>query len=282
MSKDYNKVLNIYNKLPKEQQLYVAPSGKFVDSPRLLDRYILEKQKGFIEAYKTDNPDEAFVTLAVDPSFRGQGLGKKLINESLLRLKDKGIKNIIYKVDNDNKASKTLAEYFNSNPEETTDAYSLYKIPVLNNTDATKDLFYAPIIKDVISQYNKQGYNLSDTNFNLDYIPRYNNDKPAYDFKLPSGGSYISKTGDVILHPNIKHVMSAYGIKDKPIESFAKQLIAHELAHKIDHKYLTNSNRQDILNEALNNKFTTSYLKLVSDKNKNKEILAEYLSRKLL
>lgn len=282
MSKDYKKVLNIYNKLPKEQQLYVAPSGKFVDSPRLLDRYILEKQKGFIEAYKTDNPDEAFVTLAVDPSFRGQGLGKKLINESLLRLKDKGIKNIIYKVDNGNKASKTLAEYFNSNPEEITDEYSLYKIPVLNNTDATKDLFYAPIIKDVIRQYNKQGYNLSDTNFNLDYIPRYNNDKPAYDFKLPAGGSYISKTGDVILHPNIKHVMSTYGIKNKSTESFAKQLIAHELAHKIDHNYLTNSNRQAILNEALNNKFTTSYLNLVSDKNKNKEILAEYLSRKLL
>ena len=280
MSRDYKKVLNIYNKLPKEQQLYVAPSGKFVDSPRLLDRYILEKQKGFIEAYKTSNPSEAFVTLAVSPEFRGKGLGKKLINESLLRLKDKGIKNIIYKVDNKNKASKALAEYFNSNPEEVTDKYSLYKIPVLNNTDATKDLFYAPIIKDVIGQYNKQGYNLSDTNFNLDYIPRYNNDKPAYDFKLPSGGSYVSKTGDIILHPNIEHVMSSYGIKDKPIESFAKQLIAHELAHKIDHNYLTNSDRQVILNKALNDKFTTSYLKLVSDKNKNKEILAEYLSRK--
>ena len=282
MNKDYKKVLNIYNKLPKEQQLYVAPSGKFVDSPHLLDRYILEKQKGFIEAYKTSNPSEAFVTLAVAPEFRGQGLGKQLINESLSRLKDKGIKNIIYKVDNKNKASKTLAEDFNSNAEEITDEYSLYKIPVLNNTDANKDLFYAPIIKDVIRQYNKQGYNLSDTNFNLDYIPRYNNDKPAYDFKLPSGGSYVSKTGDIILHPNIEHVMSAYGIKDKSAESFAKQLIAHELAHKIDHNYLTNSDRQAILNEALNNKFTTSYLKLVSDKNKNKEILAEYLSRKLL
>lgn len=280
MSKGYKEVLNIYNKLPKVQQLFVAPSGNFVDSPRLLDRYILEKQKGFIEAYKTDNPDEAFVTLAVDPEFRGKGLGKKLINESLSRLKDKGIKNVIYKVDNKNKASKALAEYFNSNPEEITDEYSLYKIPVLNNTDANKDLFYAPIIKDVIRQYNKQGYNLSDTNFNLDYIPRYNNDKPAYDFKLPSGGSYVSKTGDIILHPDIEHVMSAYGITDKSAESFAKQLIAHELAHKIDHKHLTEKERQDILDEALNNEFTTSYLKLVSDKNKNKEILAEYLSRK--
>ena len=74
--------------------------------------------------------------------------------------------------------------------------------------------------------------------------------------------------------------MSTYGIKNKSTESFAKQLIAHELAHKIDHNYLTNSNRQAILNEALNNKFTTSYLNIVSDKNKNKEILAEYLSRK--
>jgi hypothetical protein len=65
MSKGYKQVLDIYNKLPKEQQLYVAPSGKFVDSPRLLDRYVLEKQKGFIEAYKTSSPEEAFVTLAV-------------------------------------------------------------------------------------------------------------------------------------------------------------------------------------------------------------------------
>lgn len=282
MSKDYNKVLSIYNKLPKEQQLYVAPSGRFVDSPRILDRYILEKQKGFIEAYKTDNPSEAFVTLAVSPEFRGQGLGKKLINESLLRLKDKGIKNIIYKVDNKNKASKALAQYFNSEPEEVTEDYSIYKIPVLNNTDASKDLFYSPIIKDVIEQYNKQGYNLSDTDFNLDYIPRYNNNKPAYNFNLPSGGSYISKTGDVILHPNINHVMNSYGIKDKDPESFARQLIAHELAHKVDDKYLTNSKRQSILNEALNNKFNTPYLEMVSGKNKNKELLAEYLSRKLL
>jgi GNAT superfamily N-acetyltransferase len=88
MNKDYKKVLNIYNKLPKEQQLYVAPSGKFVDSPHLLDRYILERQKGFIEAYKTANPSEAFITLAVAPEFRGKGLGKKLINESLSRLKN--------------------------------------------------------------------------------------------------------------------------------------------------------------------------------------------------
>lgn len=282
MSKGYKQVLDIYNKLPKEQQLYVAPSGKFVDSPRLLDRYILEKQKGFIEAYKTSSPEEAFVTLAVQPEFRGQGLGKKLINESLLRLNDKGIKNIIYKVDNNNKASKSLAQYFNSEPDEVTKDYSIYKIPVINNQDASKDAFYAPIIKDVIKQYNRQGYNLSDTNFNLDYIPRYSNDKPAYEFNLPAGGSYVSKTGDVVLHPNISHVMSKYQVKDKSPESFAKQLIAHELAHKIDDKYLTNSERQGILDEALNNKFTTPYLKLVSDKNKNKEILAEYLSRKLL
>ena len=45
MSEGYKEVLNIYNKLPQEQQQYVAPSGKFVDSPRLLDRYILEKQR---------------------------------------------------------------------------------------------------------------------------------------------------------------------------------------------------------------------------------------------
>lgn len=282
MSKGYKQVLDIYNKLPKEQQLYVAPSGKFVDSPRLLDRYILEKQKGFIESYKTSNPEEAFVTLAVSPEFRGQGLGKKLINESLLRLNDKGIKNIIYKVDNNNKASKSLAQYFNSEPDEVTNDYSIYKIPVINNQDASKDVFYAPIIKDVIKQYNRQGYNLSDTNFNLDYIPRYSNDKPAYEFNLPAGGSYVSKTGDVVLHPNISHVMSMYQVKDKSPESFAKQLIAHELAHKIDDKYLTNSERQGILDEALNNKFTTPYLKMVSDKNKNKEILAEYLSRNLL
>lgn len=279
MSKGYKKVLDIYNKLPKEQQLYVAPSGTFVDSPKLLDRYVLEKQKGFIESYSTQNPEEAFITLAVDPEFRGKGLGKRLVNESLNRLKNKGIKNILYKVDNENKASKALAEYFTSVPSEVTDTYSLYKIPVIKNQDASKNLFYAPIIKDVIERYNKQGYNLSDTNFNLDYIPRYNNNKPAYSFNLPAGGSYISETGDVILHPNINHVMNAYGIKDKDPESFARQLIAHELAHKIDDKYLTNNKRQSILDEALTNKFNTPYLEMVSDK--NKELLAEYISSKL-
>ena len=281
MSKGYKKVLDIYNKLPKEQQLYVAPSGKFVDSPRLLDRYVLEKQKGFIEAYSTQNPEEAFITLAVDPEFRGKGLGKRLVNESLNRLKNKGIKNILYKVDNENKASKNLAGYFTSIPSEVTDTHSLYKIPVIENQDASKNLFYQSIIKDVINSYLKQRYNLSDTKFNLDYIPHYSNNKLAYDLKLPAGGSYISKTGDIILHPDIKHVMKTYNVNNTTPEQFAKKLIAHELAHKIDDKYLTDNERQSIIDEALLNKFNTPYLELVSDKNKNKELVAEYISSKL-
>lgn len=281
MSKNYKKVLDIYNKLPKEQQLYVAPSGKFVDSPHLLDRYILERQKGFIEAYKTANPSEAFITLAVAPEFRGQGLGKKLINESLSRLKDKGIKNIIYKVDNANQSSKNLVEYFSQDIIDKGDNYTTYKIPIINNTNAYADKFYSPLIKDVLNKYKTHGIDLSDTQFELSYIPKYTNNKSAYNLRLPSGGSYIASTGKVQLHPNIYHVINTYGISDKNAEQFAKHLVAHELAHKIDYEYLNTSKRNSILNEAKLNKFTTKYLDMVDQRYKDKELLAEYLSYKL-
>lgn len=281
MSKNYKKVLDIYNKLPKEEQLYVAPSGKFVDSPHLLDRYILERQKGFIEAYKTSNPSEAFVTLAVDPKFRGQGLGKKLIDNSLRRLKNKGIKNIIYKINNANQTSKNLVEYFSKDIIDNGGDYTTYKIPIINNTNAYEDKFYSPVIKDVLNKYKNYGIDLSDTQFELGYIPKYTNNKSAYNLRLPSGGSYIASTGKVQLHPNIYHVINTYGISDKNAEQFAKHLVAHELAHKIDNEYLNTSKRNSILNEAKLNKFTTKYLDMVDQKYKDKELLAEYLSYKL-
>lgn len=282
MSKDYNKVIDIYNKLPKSQQLMVAPNGTFVDSPKLLDRYILYKQKGFIEAYKTDNPEEAFVTLAVDPQHRGKGLGKQLINEELQRLSKKGIKNILYKINNKNIPSKRTIEYFSGNPVEYGEDYSIYKIPTISNKDATKDKFYNPIIQEVLQAYADNGYDLSDTKFTLGYIPKYNDGSLAYNFKLPSGGSYIQSTGSVELNPDILNVMRNYNIKDITKEQFAKQLIAHELAHKVDDKYLSDNNRNDIINEANNNKFSTIYLNMVDNKYRNKELLAEYLSNKIL
>lgn len=103
----YQQVLDIYNSLPEKEQNYVAPRGKFVDSPNLVYRKVMDN-KGFAELYNMAN-GKAFITLAVRPEAQGKGLGKALLADAIRAAKaNKDIKSIVYKADNSNTASHKL------------------------------------------------------------------------------------------------------------------------------------------------------------------------------
>lgn len=103
----YQQVLDIYNSLPEKEQKYIAPRGKFVDSPNLVYRKVMDN-KGFAELYDMAN-GKAFITLAVRPEAQGKGLGKALLVDAIRAAKaNKDIKSIVYKADNSNTASHKL------------------------------------------------------------------------------------------------------------------------------------------------------------------------------
>lgn len=103
----YQQVLDIYNSLPEKEQKYIAPRGKFVDSPNLVYRNVIDN-KGFAELYNIAN-GKAFITLAVRPEAQGKGLGKALLADAIRAAKaNKDIKAIVYKADNNNTASQNL------------------------------------------------------------------------------------------------------------------------------------------------------------------------------
>ena len=107
---DYERVLEIYNSLSPEQKMFVAPRGRFVDSPNLLYRLLADKDKGFVELYKLPSEkNKAFLTVAVSPDAQGKGIGKQLVQKAIEEAKlRRDIESIIYKVDNGNVASSKL------------------------------------------------------------------------------------------------------------------------------------------------------------------------------
>ena len=146
MSNNFNRVLKIYNSLPKEQQLLVAPRGRFVDSPNLLYRRLAHKDKGFVELYKLPSEkNKAFLTVAVSPDAQGKGIGKKLVQKAIEEAKlRRDIESIIYKVDNGNVASSKLGASVGKLKKKTPD-FTEYEIDTIrddwNEYKRTKKIF---------------------------------------------------------------------------------------------------------------------------------------------
>lgn len=146
MSDNFNKVLKIYNSLPKNQQLLVAPRGRFIDSPNLLFRLLAAKDKGFVELYKLPSEkNKAFLTVAVSPEAQGKGIGKQLVRKAIEEAKlRKDIESIIYKVDNDNIASSKLGASVGKLKKKTPD-FTEYEIDTIrddwNEYKRTKKIF---------------------------------------------------------------------------------------------------------------------------------------------
>ena len=117
----YTDALNVYNSLNRNVQLWVAPNGRFVDSPLVKYRDVgYQNQTNpacFIEWYDT-SPDEAFIIYAVKPEFQGHGISQILLKAAANDAASHGKKKLIYRVSKDNIKSIKAAIKFGFKEKE--------------------------------------------------------------------------------------------------------------------------------------------------------------------
>ena len=141
-----------------------------------------------------------------------------------------------------------------------------------------------PAMDYVLKKYKElYGIDLSDMNLVYSDVPRYSNGKPATD--LIDKNKYAGSWGlgkKIYLNPDMSQVIKNYGL-DVDEDTFTKRILAHELAHEIEHRgYKDLMNK--ILKQVEKDKFTTPYLDEYDkpDKKYNSEAFAEYLASKLV
>ena len=281
MSTNFNKVLKIYNSLPKEQQLLVAPRGRFVDSPNLLYRKLAKDDQGFVELYKLPSEKKkAFLTVAVSPDAQGKGIGKQLVQKAIEEAKlRRDIESIIYKVDNGNVASDKLGASVGKLKKKTPD-FTEYEIDTTGLDKVSPEK--RALIKRIINAY-KEKYNtdLSYMKFEDSPVAYFNNGKKVGDdFNLPFGGSWTKKK-KIYLNENMDAPMKAFNIKEDK-DTFTSRIIAHELAHELYNNHASDLLKQEISNRIREKKFTTPYLKTVKGDKLDEEAFAEYVADSLL
>jgi ribosomal protein S18 acetylase RimI-like enzyme len=128
----YQDSLSVYNSLNKDEKLYVAPRGRFVDSPSLVYRYVYKvnnKAVGFIEIYKYNGKSKTtgFASIAVSPKFRGKGISKILLDNAIKNLKSLGYKKLVYNADTNNIPSNKTAEKMNFELKHAGNDYNSYE-----------------------------------------------------------------------------------------------------------------------------------------------------------
>lgn len=112
----YQDAKYIYDNLSDTEKNYMSPSGRFVDSPMLVYRYVhkVDNQPvGMIECYPYNGKSKisVFMIYAVKKEYRGQGIAGYMVNHMNQWLRSNtDYKKIIYRVDSNNQASIRSAQ----------------------------------------------------------------------------------------------------------------------------------------------------------------------------
>ena len=136
---EYDEAKELYDKLSHKEQKFVSPNGNYKDSPKLVFR-LGEHSKGnligFIDVYhfpkekkslsdvdelindvsssKSFDGKDGFITMAVDPKYRGKGIAKKLLAAASKKAKKVGLDALTYEVEYKNKPSINFIQKFSS------------------------------------------------------------------------------------------------------------------------------------------------------------------------
>jgi ribosomal protein S18 acetylase RimI-like enzyme len=133
---EYKEAKALYDRLSNAEKKFVSPRGKYIDSPKLVFR-LGEKDGntliGFIDVYyfpqnkkvsdvdkllddieDTDDCIDGFITMAVDPAYRGKGIAKTLLNKAAEKAKKVGFDALTYEVEYKNKASINFIQKFSN------------------------------------------------------------------------------------------------------------------------------------------------------------------------
>ena len=106
---DYEKCLEIWKSLSPEQQKFVTPRGRYIDSPKLSIRHLENDESGFAEIYDFNgDKTEGFLIIAIRQDCQGKGIGTKILNKIFKKAKKDGFEKLIYKTDPENKSSQKL------------------------------------------------------------------------------------------------------------------------------------------------------------------------------
>lgn len=279
---EYKRTKKIFDKLTREQQLLVDPTGKWDYSPVVFHRVFDKNNRGFAELYSHDDGTHE-VAIAVDPKHQGKGLGKLLLQRLVEKANKNNIDEIVYVPLETNTASVHLGAHFGGAPVEKTKGGTLKFIIDANRAIRDK---VSPekkaLIKRIINAY-KEKYNidLSDMEFEDSPVAYFNNGKKVGDdFNHPFGGSWTKKK-KIYLNENMEEPMKAFDIKEDK-DTFTSRIIAHELAHEIYNRRSNKKLRDLIIANADKEGFTTPYLKTVSPDKLAEETFAEYLADQLV
>lgn len=111
----YNDAVNIYNSLNDKEKNFVSPNSKYANGEKESLLFRTGNKNCFVDVYKDINnnrDDIGFVIIATNPKFRGMGLGEKYLKEAINLSKDRKIKGLIYRFDNENIPSASLISKF--------------------------------------------------------------------------------------------------------------------------------------------------------------------------
>ena len=141
-------------------------------------------------------------------------------------------------------------------------------------------------INDVLSAYKQKfGFDLSYMTFKVDRQPVYTNGEPCYEYDEDECAGDWTSLGWIRLNPDMKSVIDRYGVDwhgSDDIEEFTKIIIAHELAHEVWNNIADDQFKEDVLDEARMQSFSTKYLDTVNPSVLDMETFCEYLAHQVV
>lgn len=153
-----------------------------------------------------------------------------------------------------------------------------------NNENDINDIKY--MFDEVVSQYKTTfGIDLSYMAFKVDSQPVYTNGEPCYEYDEDECAGDWTSLGWIRLNPDMQSVMDRYGVAwhgSDDIEEFTKFIIAHELAHEVWNNIASDQFKNDVIEKANDENFSTVYLETVNTNKLAEETFCEYLAHEIV
>ena len=219
--------------------------------------------------------------------YRRMGHAKNVLKKLVKKLKSKY--DLVYCfVDKDNYPALSLyrqlgkvSNHLNANGQYEVVFWKAPKDEQSASSKNIKDLF-----DEVVSKYKDIfGFDLSYMTFKVDRQPVYTNGEPCYEYDEDECAGDWTSLGWIRLNPDMKSVIDRYGVDwhgSDDIKEFTKIIIAHELAHEVWNNIADDQFKEDVLNEARMQSFSTTYLDSVKPSRLDEETFCEYLAHQVV
>lgn len=166
-----------------------------------------------------------------------------------------------------------LAKRFGSEKQE---------LQKLNEDGEHSTDYWGKFLNTVLRAYqNRYGLDLYHMKAVVDERPVYNNGERCYEFYSDECAGDWTKLGWIRINPDLKSVMKRYDVVADETE-FAKNIIAHELAHEVWNNIATDDFKHEMLDAAKKSNFTTKYLQTIENPSKlPEETFCEWLAKEV-